>query len=98
MKHTEFPLRLSAGTGPGVLYRSSFHTKLYIVRGHTCLLVKSRVAKLYRFDAAPAPGKSLDAAPATSAPVPILIYNKPNVLKQAKVNVRVRSIVSPDFF
>jgi hypothetical protein len=50
----------------------------------------------HHFDAALARGKNSDAAPA-----PTLLYTgsaHPTFLKQAKVNIGVRTIFNPDFF
>jgi hypothetical protein len=46
-------------------------------------MVSTSVAEPHHFDAAPAP---------------TLLYTKPTFLKHAKVNLRVRAILSHDFF
>jgi hypothetical protein len=46
-------------------------------KGFTVFIgLKTSVAELHHFDAASAPGKNFDAAPATPAPAPTLLYSK----------------------
>jgi hypothetical protein len=59
------------------------------------LRMRSSVAEPHHLDGALAPGKISDAA---TAPAPTLLHTKPKYLKQAKVDIRVRAIFSPDFF
>jgi hypothetical protein len=50
------------------------------------------VAEPHHFDAASAPGKTFDQAPA-----PILLHGKSTFYKQTKANMRVRAKFSSDF-
>jgi hypothetical protein len=53
----------------------------------------SSVAEPHHFYAAPAPGENFDAAPASPAPAPTLLYSKAKFLKRTKVYKHVETIL-----